>query len=213
MNEILSMFFIVKFLRSVIEQFRIKNDTSHSKKNFYISLQLEIAPMNKEKDTCKEEVFNALYRDHAQSLHNFLYFKTTNKDQSHDIAQEAFIKLWNNCKKVSPEKAKSFLFTVANNLFLNAIAHQKVVLNFKKSKTTVINEQSPEYLMEEKEFEARLNKAIADLTEVQRTAFLLSRVEGKKYKEIAEILGISEKAAGKRIHDALEALREQIEKI
>ena len=169
--------------------------------------------MNKEKDTCKEEVFNTLYRDHSQSLHNFLYFKTTNKDQSHDIAQEAFIKLWNNCKKVSPEKAKSFLFTVANNLFLNAVAHQKVVLNFKKSKTIVINEQSPQYLLEEKELESRLNKAIADLTEVQRTTFLLSRVEGKKYKEIAEILGISEKAVGKRIHDALEALREQIEKI
>jgi RNA polymerase sigma-70 factor (ECF subfamily) len=38
-------------------------------------------------------------------------------------------------------------------------------------------------------------------------------VEGKKYREIAAILGISEKAAGKRISDALETLRLHIEKI
>jgi RNA polymerase sigma-70 factor (ECF subfamily) len=169
--------------------------------------------MKNEKDSCKEEVFNSIYREYSQSLRNFIFFKCTDTAQSYDITQEAFIKLWKNCKKVSPEKAKSFLYTVANNLFLNTVAHNKVVLNFKKEKTFEINKQSPQYLMEEQEFGERLSKAIADLTELQRTAFLLSRVEGKKYKEIAEILGISEKAAGKRIHDALEALRIQIENI
>jgi RNA polymerase sigma-70 factor (ECF subfamily) len=169
--------------------------------------------MKNEKDSCKEEVFNTIYREYSQSLRNFVFFKCADTAQSHDITQEAFIKLWNNCKKVAPEKAKSFLFTVANNLFLNVVAHKKVVLNFKKEKTSGLNEQSPQYLLEEKEFGERLSQAIAGLTEVQRTAFLLSRVEGKKYKEIAEILGISEKATGKRIHDALEALRTQIEKI
>ncbi len=169
--------------------------------------------MENERDSCKEEVFNRIYRDHSQSLHNFVFFKCADAAQSHDITQEAFIKLWNNCKKVTPEKAKSFLYTVSNNLFLNTVAHKKVVLNFIKEKKTILNEQSPQYLLEEKEFGERLSKAIANLTEIQRTAFLLSRVEGKKYKEIAEILGISEKAAGKRIHDALEALRIQIENI
>ena len=67
--------------------------------------------------------------------------------------------------------------------------------------------------MEEKEYGERLQKALSDLTEIQRTAFLMSRVEGKKYREIAEILGISEKATGKRIGDALEALRNRLEKI
>ncbi|MBT8263222.1 MAG: RNA polymerase sigma factor [Bacteroidia bacterium] len=169
--------------------------------------------MKNEKDSCKEEVFNALYRDYAQSLRNFVFFKCTDSAQSHDITQEAFIKLWKNCAKVTPSKAKSFLYTVANNLFLNSVAHQKVVLNFRKTKGSGLDEQSPQFLLEEKEYGERLFKAIDNLTEMQRTAFLLSRVEGKKYKEIAEILNISEKAAGKRIHDAMEALRRQIDKI
>jgi RNA polymerase sigma-70 factor (ECF subfamily) len=169
--------------------------------------------MKNEKNSCKEEVFNAIYRDYSQSLRNFVFFKCTDTAQSYDITQEAFIKLWNNCAKVAPEKAKSFLYTVANNLFLNTVAHKKVVLNFRKEKGSGLDEQSPQFLLEEKEYGERLNQAIANLTDIQRTAFLLSRVEGKKYKEIAEILGISEKAAGKRIHDALEALRTQIDKI
>ena len=169
--------------------------------------------MQEEKNSCKEEVFDSLYRELSPMLRNFIFFKSGNRDQSHDIVQEAFIKLWNNCAKVPPSKAKSFLYTVANNLFLNVVSHQKVVLKFRKEKKIDLNEQSPQYLLEEKEFGERLSKAIANLTEMQRTAFLLSRVEGKKYKEIAEILGISEKAAGKRIHDALESLRTQIEKI
>jgi len=169
--------------------------------------------MEKEKNVCEEMVFDEVYRTHSQSLRNFMFFKTGNDPKSFDLVQEAFIKLWENCAKVAPEKAKSFLFTVANNLFLNTVAHQKVRFSYAKEYTQNPNEQSPQFLLEEKEFGERLEKAIANLTEVQRTAFLLSRVEGKKYREIAEILDISEKAAGKRIHDALETLRQTIEKI
>lgn len=169
--------------------------------------------MQEDNHSCKESTFDELYRSLATPLHNFIFYKCGDKAKAHDITQDAFIKLWENCGKVPPSKAKSFLFTVANNLFLNTVAHQKVVFSYKQIKKISINEQSPQYMLEEKEFGERLSNAIEQLTEVQRTAFLLSRVEGKKYKEIALILGISEKAAGKRIHDALETLRQSIENI
>jgi RNA polymerase sigma-70 factor (ECF subfamily) len=172
-----------------------------------------LVTLKEEQHSCKEETFDELYRSLSTSLRNFIFFKCGDEARSGDITQEAFIKLWEHCKKVPPAKAKSFLFTVANNLFLNSVAHQKVVFTYKNTKRTQINEQSPQYMLEEKEFGQRLANAIEQLTEVQRTAFLLSRVEGKKYKEIALILGISEKAAGKRIHDALETLRLSIENI
>lgn len=195
----------------MVKQLDVQITTSIRKKIFYISLQTEIAKMLKEENSCKEELFDELYRTYAPAIRNFIFFKNSDKEQSNDVCQEAFIKLWENCKKVPPAKAKSFLYTVANNLFLNRIAHQKVVFTYQNSKKGGLNEQSPEYLLEEKEFEERLNRTIAGLTEMQRTAFLMSRIEGKKYKEIAEILKISEKAAGKRIHDALEAIRASIE--
>ena len=165
------------------------------------------------KDSCKESVYDNLYRSYSEALQNFVFFKSGDMEMAYDLTQDAFIKLWQNCKKVPPSKAKSFLYTVANNLFLNKVAHQKVVFNFRSNKTMRVDEQSPQYLLEEKEYGERLKRALESLTDIQRTAFLMSRVEGKKYREIAEILGISEKAAGKRVHDALEAIRTKIDKI
>jgi RNA polymerase sigma-70 factor (ECF subfamily) len=67
--------------------------------------------------------------------------------------------------------------------------------------------------LEEKEFSAKLEKALSKLSESQRIAFLMNRIDGKKYKEIAEILNISVKAVEKRIHNALLNLRKEIENI
>ena len=169
--------------------------------------------MNPENNVCEEKTFDAIYRTHASSLRNFIFFKCGDNDRSYDIVQEAFIKLWENCGKVAPIKAKSYLYTVANNLFLNQVAHQKVVFTYANQYKPEKEGQTPQFLLEEKEFGEKLQRAISGLTEIQRVAFLMSRVEGKKYREIAEILGISEKATSKRIHDALEALRKTIEKI
>jgi len=73
--------------------------------------------------------------------------------------------------------------------------------------------QSPEYLLEEEEFKHTLQKAIASLSEAQREVFLMNRIDGKKYREIAEILDISQKAVEKRMSGALKILKDQIENI
>ena len=73
--------------------------------------------------------------------------------------------------------------------------------------------QSPEYLLEEEEFKLKLTKAIASLSELQREVFLLNRIEGKKYREIADLLDISQKTVEKRMSGALQILKAQIENI
>lgn len=169
--------------------------------------------MEEKPNICQQEVFNKVYKEQVQSLRNFMFFKTKDRDASYDLVQEAFLKLWQNCGKVSPNKAKSYLFTTANNLFLNTVAHKKVQFKFTQGVKTSQDNNSPEFLLEEKEFGQKLQKALDSLTQLQRTAFLLSRVEGKKYREIAAIYNISEKAAGKRVLDALEKLRETIDNL
>lgn len=169
---------------------------------------------NSLKGICEEILFSEFFRSHAKLLRNYLYYKFGNEEQAEDVTQEAFIKLWQNCADVPLEKAKSFLYTVANNASLNHIAHQKVVLEYSKKANVVHTDgQNPEFLMEEEQFKVKLQKAIGSLTEAQRSAFLLHRIEGKKYHEIAEMLGISVKAVEKRIHGALTELRKEIENI
>lgn len=166
----------------------------------------------RQRGICEELTFSNFFSMHAKTLRNYLFYKFGNQDQAEDVTQEAFIKLWENCATVPVDKARAFLYTVANNTTLNQIAHQKVVLEYvKKSNTPTTDSQSPEFLLEEDQFKAKLQKAIASLSEAQRTAFLLNRIEGKKYHEIADILEISVKAVEKRISGALLELRKQIE--
>jgi RNA polymerase sigma-70 factor (family 1) len=163
-------------------------------------------------ETCNEIVFSKFFKDHAKSLRNFLFYKFGNKDQAEDLTQEAFIKLWQNCSAVPIEKAKSYIYTIANNSSLNEIKHQKVVLQYENNFTgTDRTNENPEFILEEKQFKKKLLKAIEDLNETQRVAFLMHRIDGKKYSEIADVLDISVKAVEKRIHLALVELRKTIE--
>ena len=164
-------------------------------------------------DVCKEHVYSKMFETHSTDLFNFLRYKFGEGLNPRDKVQEAFIKLWDNCKKVTPDKAKSFLFTTANNMMLNEVKHQKVVLKYQQVKPKDYTNENPEFIMEESEFMQKYQNALAKLSEAQRVAFLMNKTEGKRHKEIAEILGISRKAVEKRIYGALEKLRQEIDGI
>ncbi|WP_340110959.1 RNA polymerase sigma factor [Maribellus mangrovi] len=170
--------------------------------------------MSREKsveNVCNEKVFKDLFMTYSKDLHDFLYYKFGENNAPQDIVQVAFEKLWQNCDKVTPEKAKSYLFTVANNEMLNSISRKKTVLSYRQQNTKDYTNESPEFLLEEKEYNDRLQKAIEELSEDQRVTFLLNRIEGKKHQEIADMLGISRKAVEKRIYTALKVLKEKVE--
>lgn len=166
--------------------------------------------MNHKQSTCNETVFSRIYQELNKAIWRFIYYKCGNDAQADDLVQDAFIKLWQNCQKVPENKAKSYLYTVANNAFLNEVAHKKVVLKHAKSAEKKVNNQSPEFLFEEQQFSLKLQNALNNLTEAQRSAFLLNRIEGKKYAEIAQIFDISVKAVEKRMSQALKSLRQEI---
>lgn len=163
------------------------------------------------KDICEESVFSGLYERLADDLYKFLYYKYGDSFNPDDKTQEAFVKLWENCKKVTVEKAKSFLFTVANNMMLNEIKHQKVVLKYRSQKEDGFTHESPEFLMQKDEYFKKYQEVLSKLTEEQRTAFLLNKVEGKKHTEIAEMLGVTRKVVEYRIYSAFDTLKSELE--
>lgn len=158
-------------------------------------------------DLCEERVYSKVFREYNQTLYNYLFYKAGNAALAQDITQEAFTKLWQKCADVLLGGAKNYVFRIANNLLINEYNHQKVVLKFQAIPQKEKDNQSPEFLLEEKEFRNRLEEAIAALPEPQRVVFLMSRIDKKTYKEIAEIIGISKQAVEKRIYKALDSLR------
>lgn len=163
-----------------------------------------------EQNVCEEAIYKRVFEETSKTIFNYIYYKFGNEEKANDAVQEAFLKLWENCVKVSPGKAKSYLYTVANNVYLNVLKAEKVRLKY-ADETLKHTHESPEFIMEEKQFKQKLDDALNDLPENQRATFLLNRVDGKKYAEIAELEGVSVKAIEKRMHLALKSLREKID--
>ncbi|MDT7827899.1 sigma-70 family RNA polymerase sigma factor [Pricia sp. S334] len=163
-------------------------------------------------NVCDEQVFGTIFKANSKTIFNYIFYKFGNEEKAYDAVQEAFVKLWENCTKVPPEKAKSYVYTVANNLYLNVIKAEKVRLKYADKSLKTVHED-PEFLMEEAEFKEKLDHALNALPDNQRITFLLHRIDGKKYAEIAEMEEVSVKAIEKRMHLALKSLREKIDGI
>jgi RNA polymerase sigma-70 factor (ECF subfamily) len=152
--------------------------------------------------------FNSLFNRYYTQIRNFLYYKSGKMELAEDLTQDAFMILWTKRENIDPEKVKSYLFTIANNLFLNNVKHQKVVLKFNQQPVNTTSAETPQYLMEEDEFRDSLQQAIGALPEKNRVVFLMNRIDKLTYREIAERLELSVKAVEKRMTKALQKLRE-----
>ena len=163
---------------------------------------------------CTEMIYRSVFNSHFKLLRNFLAYKYKCVDRAEDLAQNAFVILWENCGKIQPEQAKSFLFTTAIRLSLNMLKHDKVISNFALSAPiSEAHGESPEFIMLENELRIAFEKAIHCLPDKQRTVFLMNRIENHSYTQIASLLDLSVKTVEKRMHNALVSLRKVIKNV
>jgi len=200
-------------MKSAVLLFKADWHTKIAKEKQLAYFLLKSISMGKPDHICEQAVFKELFWAFARPLRNFLYYKCGDADLAEDLVQESFLRMWTACKKVSYDKAKAYLFRVANNLFLDEIKHRKVVAKYRINISKPVQNFTPQEELEESEFKERLENAIARLPEKSREVFLLNRVEGMKYKDIALLLGISVKAVEKRMHKALVELRKLSDRI
>ncbi len=163
------------------------------------------------KDLCNEQLYKKAFDMYAKDLKRFLVIKFNDGTAADDVLQETFLKLWKNCAKVTFAKVKSYLFTLANNAFLDIKKHEKVVRNYQKAYVERNKTESPEFLMIEQEFLERVEKAIENLPPKQREVFILIKIEKKKYKEVSEMLGLSVKAIEKRMRNAMINFKQNVD--
>ncbi len=163
---------------------------------------------DKEPSICEEKVYNELFRKYYEPVTKYIYYKCGNLHQAEDIVQNVFIKIWKLCATIMYSKAKAYIYSASKHSFLNEVAHEKVVLKHQKTIEENTDYESPDFLIEIDEFRVKLKQAINTLNPKEKEVFLLSRVEDKTYKEIAEITGLTVKAIERRMSKALKELRE-----
>ena len=166
----------------------------------------------KDKNIFSQQEFKLLFDENFEKLRDYIYYKCGDIEQAEDIAQETFLKLWEKREKVKKDTVLSYLFRIAHNIFVNHVKREQIVFNFQNQHSSqFVDNESPEYKMEFKQFDDKLQIALAELPEPIRVTFLMNRIDGLKYKEIAVLLDISIKTVEKRIQKAVILLKELLD--
>jgi RNA polymerase sigma-70 factor (family 1) len=160
----------------------------------------------------EKETFKKYFDTYYSPIRNYLYYKTGDIDLADDLIQEVFMKLWEIRGSIKSETVKSLLYTIATNLIRNHAKHKKVVYNFiDKNAQNNVSDDAADLNILQQEFNEKLQKVLSEVPEKCRAVFLMNRIEGLTYNEIAERLDLTAKAIEKRMHQALSVIKEKIQ--
>lgn len=131
-----------------------------------------------------EKEYNDSVDRYSDGVFAYLVKNMQDEDSAKDVLQDTFLSLWKNRAKVETEKVKSFLFTVAHNFMINTFNYNKIrQRHIETEKTT-----------EDRDFENKdmITQLTNILSPIMKECLILRDIEGFAYKEIAQMLKITE---------------------
>ena len=161
-----------------------------------------------------EQAFEAIYNLYSNRLYGNLIKLVKSEEEAQEILQDIFIKIWNKRQEIDVDASfRSYLFKIAEN---KAYDFFRKLARDKRREKRLIAIATTEYVhIEEailkKENEAILEKAIQSLPAQRQQVFRLCKLEGRTYKEVGELLGISVSTISDHIVKATKSLREYFE--
>ena len=155
-----------------------------------------------------EREYNECVNTYADNVYRFILKNLRNEDDSRDVVQTAFEKMWRHRDEVDASKSKSYLFTVAYRQMIDHIRKVKRI-QLKEE----FNENAKVQNKPANNLKKILDEAFARLSETQRTLVLLKDYEGYSYDEIGQITNLSESQVKVYLHRARIQLKEYLVKV
>lgn len=169
--------------------------------------------------------FEELVEKYQHRLVAVLNHVVGNTTEAEDLAQEVFLRVYRARKKYrARSKFSTWLFTIANNLALNAIrqrqrrpavpleVHDSGPLGPRPAEQLVRDRaRQPMQQMQQQEIAEFVRQAVESLNERQRIAVVLNKFEEMNYSDIAEVMGLSTKAVKSLLSRARTNLRIALE--
>lgn len=152
-----------------------------------------------------EQDYNNCVDEHSNGVYRFIVKNIRNTQDAEDIVQSAFEKLWINRERVTPLKAKSYLYTIAYHQMIDVIRKEN-----KKPTTNEFMEVNQVTHQTSSELKQNLLSAINQLNPTQKSLVLLKDYEGYSYQEIGEIMNLSESQVKVYLHRARLFLKTQL---
>ncbi|CAG4999379.1 hypothetical protein DYBT9275_02213 [Dyadobacter sp. CECT 9275] len=161
--------------------------------------------------TGDEKAYEALYQRHWRSLFSTAFWKTNSQSVAEELVQELFLRLWENRQKTLIENPEAYLKTA---LRYSVIGFIKAKLVHAQTELGEASEQAADQLADTgvglEELSVALENALSLLPEKTRMVFQMSRFEQRSTSEIAQQLGLSDRAVEYHITQSLRLLRFQL---
>jgi len=153
--------------------------------------------------------FKILHDRYFEALFRFLFRRTKHEETAKDLLQELFLKVWENRQILDSKRSvKSYFFKIAHNLAIDHLRRKLMIAAHSSN-----HEQSSKENPEDDDVRISIKMAIDELPQPSKEEFIMKRFDGFKYREIAELLGISIKTVESRMSKALKKLHEQLRSI
>lgn len=169
--------------------------------------------------------FNDLVQHYEKRVFNFAYRMAGNYDDANDVAQEAFIRVFNSINTFRGDaNFSTWLYRIVTNVYLDERKKQKSHLHtsledyIELEENTVTRQiedtkPTPDCMVEMGERDDMLKCAIQDLPDYQRVMVVLYHTQGKSYEEIAQVMKLPIGTVKSRLNRARLALKEKLEPI
>jgi RNA polymerase sigma-70 factor (ECF subfamily) len=156
-----------------------------------------------------ERSFEQHFKAHFKELLAYACTILKSEELGEEVVQNVFFKLWQNRERTQVHTSlRAYLYRSVHNESMNYLKHVQV-----KNQHQVYamqqkrQETDPALLMQGKELEERIRKALNELPEQCRTIFQMSRFGEMKYREIADALQLSVKTVENQMGKALQLMR------
>ena len=159
------------------------------------------------------DAFRIFYDSHYLQVYRFASYFITSLQEIEEIVSDVFCAIWQRRKKLTNiEYFERYLYTITKNraFYYHRRENNKIQVDFETLSETLTHNENPEHIAIDKELTLSLKAAIDALPERCRTIFLMAREEKLKYKEIAEILSISEKTVNAQMVLAIKKLSQRL---
>lgn len=160
-----------------------------------------------------QHAFKKIYEIYCDKVYSFIKLYIVSPSDVYDIAQDVFVKLWENRANLDESKSlNGFLFILTRNTIFN-FSRKNYHTNFVRMAEAEIAEDkftSIEDQIETDDLEKYIDQLISLLPPRQKEVFILSRKQQLKNKEIAGQLNITEKAVERNITFAVKFLKKHL---
>ena len=133
-----------------------------------------------------EREYNECVNLYSDNVYRFILKNLRHEEDSKDVVQGAFEKMWVNRSEVDNTRCKSYLFTVAYHQMIDHIRKAKRI-----SLKEEFDENSRVYNKQEHNARKIIEEALSRLGDTQRSLVLLKDYEGYSYEEIGQITGLN----------------------